>query len=714
MKTIRKLLTIALALVMVASSGLSGVYAVAEDDLTNSDFSLIIAEADSTLTVSLNCSKAVTAFGSGSGTMSIKDATGADAGQYFTLVSVVAGVLQDITADPTAGSNWGASAKNSAAGDSMDAGNWVTYTYTVSNEIPDGEYTFVMLLGDDFNDAKFEMYSCAEQSIEATYTAIADPSSVPYKPSIQLSSNIGETVVVGEELTLELRMNKDYAAMQMTITYDPDLVAFSSTKSTLVIGGDAENKTLHVNDNGNGTLKLATYGADKTSADVYKLVFDANADGDAEFTITEAKVGTGTSAQTANLETVTVADLPNKSDSVTIEKAPLTVTLNKYNDEVIFSGANSAQSGKAYTFTATDKNYDYENITVVMGNTDVTDSVTGDPTNGWTVPDVTDDLVISGTRTPKKFDVTEITIEGENETPKVLEQATYKSDYVFTIPADVPPSQTVGYEYTFKVYINDVEYTDYKETGNDNEYSIPGADITAKIDIKITKTEKAANTFEVDVTGDGAADITMDPETGVAETGDPVILTLNRKPGYLYTLTVDGEEKEFTNEDTYTITIGDADVAVEVTKTLDTSSADQFEYLQLNGQKMYLVTIGTEQYNSQTYTYNDVKMLWSEQYGQYAVLVIENENFEIDKTKFALINQAAAAVTYDKDVNDSDDTDANDAQFIWNMYNAKYTDFNTVTMEQFLSADLNNDKVANSLDALVIINFVLGKAETNS
>ena len=152
-----------------------------------------------------------------------------------------------------------------------------------------------------------------------------------------------------------------------------------------------------------------------------------------------------------------------------------------------------------------------------------------------------------------------------------------------------------------------------------------------------------------------------------------------------------------------------------VTKTLDTSSADQFEYLQLNGQKMYLVTIGTEQYNSQTYTYNDVKMLWSEQYGQYAVLVIENENFEIDKTKFALIsNQAADAVTYDKDVNNSGDTDANDAQFIWNMYNAKYTDFNTVTMEQFLSADLNNDKVANSLDALVIINFVLGKAETNS
>ena len=591
---------------------------------------------------------------------------------------------------------------------------FLTFIFSKKSTIADGDYSFVLDVEEWANDS-FGIDTFTNSLTESkTYTVVSDPSKVPYKPSIQLSSNIGETVLVGEELTLELRMNKDYAAMQMTITYDPEFVAFSSEKSTLVIGDDVNNKTLYVNDDGNGTLKLATYGADKTSADAYKLVFDANVDGEAAFTITEAKVGTGTSAQNANLETVTVAELPNQSDVVTIEKAPLTVTLNKYNDEVIFSGANSAQSGKAYTFTATDKNYDYENITVVMGNTDVTDSVTGGVANGWTVPNVTDNLVISGTRTPKNFDVTEITIEGETETEKALGQATYKSDYVFTIPADVDPTQSVGYKYTFEVYIDDVKYTNHTETQTANEYRIPGADITGDIKIEITKTEVPADTFEVDVTGDGAADITMDPETGIAETGDTVTLTLNRKPGYLYTLTVDGEEKQFTGENTYTITIGDADVAVVVTKTLDTSSAKQFEYLQVNGQKMYLVTIGTEQYIGQTYTYNNVNMLWSEQYGQYAVLVIEDENFAFDSNKFALINQAAEAVTYDKNVNDSDDTDANDAQFIWNMYNAKYTDFNTVTMEQFLSADLNNEKVADSLDALVIINFVLGKAETNS
>lgn len=52
--------------------------------------------------------------------------------------------------------------------------------------------------------------------------------------------------------------------------------------------------------------------------------------------------------------------------------------------------------------------------------------------------------------------------------------------------------------------------------------------------------------------------------------------------------------------------------------------------------------------------------------------------------------------------------DASDAQLIWNMYNAVYSDFDTVSVAKFLEADVNADKTVNVNDAAAVINKILG------
>lgn len=47
--------------------------------------------------------------------------------------------------------------------------------------------------------------------------------------------------------------------------------------------------------------------------------------------------------------------------------------------------------------------------------------------------------------------------------------------------------------------------------------------------------------------------------------------------------------------------------------------------------------------------------------------------------------------------------DINDAQLVYDIYNGTYFDFTKVSMEKFLLADVNCDKMVNSADAVVIV-----------
>ena len=72
-------------------------------------------------------------------------------------------------------------------------------------------------------------------------------------------------------------------------------------------------------------------------------------------------------------------------------------------------------------------------------------------------------------------------------------------------------------------------------------------------------------------------------------------------------------------------------------------------------------------------------------------------------SKLALDDGTATTISQVYDVNKSSRMDINDAQLVYDIYNGTYFDFTKVSMEKFLLADVNCDKMVNSADAVVIV-----------
>ena len=112
--------------------------------------------------------------------------------------------------------------------------------------------------------------------------------------------------------------------------------------------------------------------------------------------------------------------------------------------------------------------------------------------------------------------------------------------------------------------------------------------------------------------------------------------------------------------------------------------------------------------------YNGNAMYWSEKYNAYAWLEIAADSLETVKAavttdKFTVIDATDSnkiSIAYNGDVNLTNAADINDAQLVWNMYNAQYSDFNTVNIRKFLEADMNGDKTLDTADAAAIIALI--------
>ena len=150
-------------------------------------------------------------------------------------------------------------------------------------------------------------------------------------------------------------------------------------------------------------------------------------------------------------------------------------------------------------------------------------------------------------------------------------------------------------------------------------------------------------------------------------------------------------------------------LTVTVEKKLDVS-VDVTTYVKLDGKVIYLVTAQGTLADGQVYTYDGEAMFYSEKYQASAYLVISdlplNEFKEQAAAKIGTKEAAAVEIAYDCDVNGTTLVDVNDAQLVYNMYNAVYGDFETVTMLTFLRADVNGSKDLNVEDVSAIINAI--------
>ena len=100
-------------------------------------------------------------------------------------------------------------------------------------------------------------------------------------------------------------------------------------------------------------------------------------------------------------------------------------------------------------------------------------------------------------------------------------------------------------------------------------------------------------------------------------------------------------------------------------------------------------------------------MFWSDEYQAYAWLVVSGESQDQVKaeaaSKVTVETAEKKSIEYTGDVNETKLIDINDAQLVYNMYNAMYKNFDTVAIEKFLKADMDGNKTVNVNDARAVV-----------
>lgn len=563
-------------------------------------------------------------------------------------------------------------------------GDEFVITFTECPNNTDGKHTFG-------TDGKCSV--CGMVKAAGSYTlTMAEDKTVKAGETVAIPVTLGHT---GDETT--------FHAADITFTYDTAKLTYNSVTTP-------DNNCI-VTEN-NGTIRVLAYGdAKNLGAAVFTLNFTAKTDasGTADVKVTSAKIDKSANAVAKDAPE---AQLEDDLTVITI-KATHKVTLDD-----IFTGASTVEDGENYTFSKTDKDeshYEYSDVKATVDGKDVEVVDNGDGT--YTVKNVTGNLTVTGTRTAKKYNVT----VGGNAKSCIgyADKASYGTDYEFT----ANNLDTGKYDYTLTMTIGGKEYTpefeDWTEIlGDTYMYTVKGTDIVGDIHITFTQTEKAAATTQITFMGSGVSDVQGgNPQT--APTGKDFTFTVNEDANYDYTVKLGDDVLTGTNG-SYTIPgakITGTPLTVTVEKTFSAKNVNVQKYVNLENQtSVWLVTVEAEPGTGNVFTYGGEKMFKTTKYGTngtYAYLVIAPT---LSKEEAAAqlgitAGEPAGTVDYSCDVNGSKTVDINDAQLVYDLYNAHYADFETVTMYKFLCADVSDSTpegatLLNVNDAVAVIDKI--------
>lgn len=527
------------------------------------------------------------------------------------------------------------------------------------------------------------------------------PVSAAYSVS---AAAVNPSITVNEDAQVALKISNDvsetYNAYYLEVNYNSDLLAYKS-----ISPADAS-----VTDT-NGTLKIAGYGSDKTcGTDNLVLTFTGKATGRANVIVQSAKVDA--------LANAAEKDAP----AAAIETATATIAVGSYQVTLPddFTGAGTAAPGSDYTFTAKDPSLTYDFTGSTMGDKDVT--VVKNPDGTYTVKNVTGPLVI------KAAAMVSIEETGNGWSDVSRSGWTQSGD---TVKAGTALNMTITPQdgRTYVVTVNGTALTAMVRPGMPQQiYTIPASMVTGgELTIDVSYTEEGAITiiktgnalgdvsssdcvgwdFETgEVTDTGTATVSIKPATG--KTMDDYVVTIN---GEKQTLNSTGRGPRLR----YVAAFVPAEVAVDGRITIDVSykqSAPAYtvsvsEYVKLNNQSIFLVTASGDVADGKVLAYNGSQMYWSAKYNAYAWLVISTDSLDTVKTAaeaaVTAVDGTQVKIAYNGDVNLTGSVDINDAQLVWNMYNAKYSDFTAVNIRKFLEADMNGDKTLDTKDATAIV-----------
>ena len=476
-----------------------------------------------------------------------------------------------------------------------------------------------------------------------------------------------------------------YNAYDMSFSYDSSALKLDMTET------NEEGNRVMLGDN---SVRIVRYGKEAALGEALTLKFEVLAgQGSYNVTVTSAKVDTNGNA----IE----ADAPD----ATIVKNTATVTVSGYTvdlpDDFTRTDAEGStiEAGKDLTFKPKDPNYDY-NVTVTVGGETVTPTIGEDGT--YTVPNVNGNVTVTGTKTPKSFNVT----LGDDTTGEAT--ATYTKDYIFTL---TPAS---GYTYNVTVTIGGKAYTGFTATTNDDgttTYTIPGADVTGDIVINSNKVAKPVQTYNVTFTGTGAGDATG--ASSVKENAT-YTFTVNEQDGFEYTITATMGGKAVTvtgSNGSYSIANVTGDLVITIAKKSTTTTMDVAvsKFVEMNNTTVFLVTVTGTPEEGKAFAYGENVMYKTTAYGEnvYSWLVIVDSTADLTaadaETKITQAAATAEEVAAGYDVNETGVVDINDAQLTYDIYSGKYTDFEKVSVRKFLRADTTSDKVVNAADAVAVV-----------
>lgn len=505
---------------------------------------------------------------------------------------------------------------------------------------------------------------------------------------------VGETALVGLYLG-QNSTSREYNTYFFQIDYDAEKLIFASA----TIGSKVPDVIDH---SVPGRLTIGGYGEPRSDSSIM-LNFTVKAAGEATVKLVKAQMdvraNTAKDAQTASLPA-------GQSDTVTILCGGFPVELPK-----CATGAAYVTANGDYTFTA-DPGYDYGFSAAVDGKMV---AIINNGDGSYTIENVTGELVISANSTPT-VKTYAVTVEGDGYGDvSALTSATHGQNYTFTV------TQAANYDYAVAVTVNCLPVTCTVSSSGSNAYTytIPAASVTGPVVITVKKAPQSGTT-QIVLTGSGATDVWGDVTSYTVKSGEAFAFGINHQDGFDYTVTVMAGEKTLTlqrneNASTYTIPgdyIKGGIIMVSITKTAQLAmTVNAAEYVKLiNGNAVWLITAVPETKLPATKSlyYGDTAMFWSEKYEAYAWLLVGKgtaaDIAAAAKSAISVKGNSTVSVSYGGDVNGTGHIDINDAQYIYDLYNAKHS---ALDMEKFLRCDVNGNREVSVDDVQAVVSLLL-------
>lgn len=505
---------------------------------------------------------------------------------------------------------------------------------------------------------------------------------------------VGETALVGLYLG-QNSTSREYNTYFFQIDYDAEKLTFASA----TIGSKDPDVIDH---SVPGRLTIGGYGEPRSDSSIM-LNFTVKAAGEATVKLVKAQMDVRANAA-KDAQTGSVP--AGQSNTVTILCGGFPVVLPDCATGDAYVTANGD-----YTFTA-DPGYNYDFSATV--NNEKVDIINND--NGsYTIENVTGKLVIKANSAPT-VKTYAVTVKGDGSGDvSAPTSATHGQNYTFTV------TQAANYDYAVAVTVNGLPVTCTVSSSGSNAYTytIPAKSVTGPVVITVKKAPQSGTT-QIVLTGSGAADVWKGVTSYTVKSGEAFTFGINHQEGFDYTITVMAGEKTLTlqrneNASTYTIPgdyIKGGIIMVSITKTAQLAmTVDAAEYVKLiNGNAVWLITAVPETKLPATKSlyYGDTAMFWSEKYEAYAWLLVDKGTAAgiaaTAKSAISVKGNSTVSVSYGGDVNGTGHIDINDAQYVYDLYNAKHS---ALDMEKFLRCDVNGNREVSVDDVQAVVSLLL-------